>query len=181
MVNLLSTLFMLAGIVPGSLLEELAMKSTSLFPIMEVIDLYCEVGMDEDIPVRYPIRESRRVSSSYGFRTDPFTHKRKYHSGIDYACDLATTVHAAARGKVVFVGQRGGYGKCIEVQHRYGFSTIYGHLSEYYVTEGIYILRGQVIGFVGTTGRSTGYHLHYEVRKNHRVVEPLFINNLWNK
>lgn len=178
LLNLLPTILLLIGSVPGSLLEELAMKSTSLFPIIEVIDLYFEAGMDSDIPIRYPIKESRRVSSSYGYRSDPFTGRRKFHSGIDYACNLATTVHATATGDVVYAGRRGGYGKCIEIRHKYGFSTVYGHLSEYYIKVGMRVHAGQVIGFVGTTGRSTGYHLHYEVRKSNRVVEPLFIK-LW--
>ena len=89
---------------------------------------------------------------------------------------MATTVHAAASGEVIFVGFRGGYGKCIEIKHKYGFSTVYGHLSEYYIKKGMYVRMGQIIGFVGTTGRSTGYHLHYEVRKNNRVIEPLFVS-----
>lgn len=179
LVNLLSIFLML---VPGdshdALLEKLAIKSASLFPIIEAVDLYCGSGMDGDIPLRYPIHEKRRISSAYGYRSDPLTGKRSFHSGIDYACDLATPVRATARGKVIFVGRRGGYGKCIEVKHKYGFTTLYGHLSGYYVKNGSTVFPGQVIGFVGTTGRSTGYHLHYEVRKNNRVIEPLFLN-LW--
>ena len=64
----------------------------------------------------------------------------------------------------------------LRVKHKYGFTTIYGHLSEYYIKRGMYVRMGQIIGFVGTTGRSTGYHLHYEVRKNNRVIEPLFVS-----
>ena len=162
--------------LPYSLLEELAVKSKSLYPVMGVVDLYQKANMLDRIPLHCPIKDKRRVSSRYGYRKDPFTGKYKFHAGIDYACDLATTVHAAASGEVKFVGFRGGYGKCIEIKHKYGFSTIYGHLSEYYIKKGMYVRMGQIIGFVGTTGRSTGYHLHYEVRKNNRVIEPLFVS-----
>lgn len=176
MVKLLSALFIALCPVPSYLLEELATKATSLFPIIEVADLYCEAGMIDELPVRLPVLERRRISSDYGNRIDPFTGERKYHSGIDYACELATAVHATAAGEIIYVGNRGGYGKCIEIRHRYGFRTIYAHLSEYYVRKGIMVTSGQVIGFVGTTGRSTGYHLHYEVRKNNKVIKPLFLD-----
>lgn len=158
-----------------TLLQELATKAKSLFPIIQVADLYCSSGMIDELPVRLPIIDKRRVSSPYGTRIDPFTKKAKFHSGIDYACELATTVHASASGEVIYVGIRGGYGKCIEIKHRYGFHTIYAHLSGYYVVKGSFVPAGKVIGFVGSTGRSTGYHLHYEVRKNNIVVKPLFI------
>lgn len=167
--------------VPTELLEELATKAASLSPIMEVINLYCENNMIDDIPLFSPLKEKHRISSDFGFRIDPFTKKRKFHSGIDYACELATTVHAAASGQVIFIGNRGGYGKCVIIKHQYGFTSIYGHLSEYYVKEGMLVRPRQVIGFVGTTGRSTGYHLHYEVRKNNKVIKPLFINRIWDR
>jgi murein DD-endopeptidase MepM/ murein hydrolase activator NlpD len=176
MLLLLSIILLFSG-SSHSLLEELAIKSTSLFPIMKVVDLYVQAGMIEDIPLVHPLREVRRISSPYGYRIDPFTRERKFHSGIDYACDLATTVHATANGIVIFVGIRGGYGRCIEVRHKYGFSTLYAHLSGYYITPGMSITVGRVIGFVGSTGRSTGNHLHYEVRKNNRVVKPLFFSS----
>ena len=162
----------LARILAGADAED----AKSLSPILKVADLYLSAGMLDDLPLQLPIREARRISSPYGYRKDPFTGQRKYHSGIDYACDLATTVHATAGGTITFVGNRGGYGKCVEINHRYGFSTIYAHLSGYYVGEGAYVPAGKVIGFVGSTGRSTGCHLHYEVRKNGRIVKPLFIN-----
>lgn len=166
---------LIAGSVQITLLQELATKARSLFPIIKVADLYCSSGMINELPVRLPIIDKRRVSSPYGTRVDPFTGKSKFHSGIDYACELATTVHASADGEVLYVGNRGGYGQCIELRHRYGFTTIYAHLSGYYVKKGMLITAGKVIGFVGSTGRSTGYHLHYEVRKDNRVVKPLFI------
>jgi len=142
---------------------------------MKVVDLYIRAGMYEDLPIQKPIREYRRISSPYGWRKDPFTGQRKFHSGIDYACELATTVHATAAGIVIYVGPKGGYGKCIIIKHKYGFSTLYAHLSGYYVSRGMMVQAGKVVGFVGSTGRSTGNHLHYEVRKNNKVIKPLFI------
>lgn len=180
MIELLLIL-LIYGTVPTSLLEELATKSKSLVPLVQVVEIYAAAGMLDYLPLRLPVRELRRVSSPYGLRKDPFTGKMKFHSGIDYACDLATTVHASAAGAVIFVGNRGGYGKCVEVKHRYGYNTIYAHLSGYYVKASANVTAGKIIGFVGTTGRSTGYHLHYEVRKNNKVVKPLFVNSSWKR
>lgn len=174
MIKLLAILMLLSGSVPVSLLEELAIKSRTLAPIVEVADPYFSAGILDYLPLRIPV-VGGRVSSPYGYRKDPLTGKGRFHAGLDYACELATTVHASAAGVVCFVGHRGGYGKCVEVKHRYGFSSIYAHLSGYYVRTGESIPAGKIIGFVGTTGRSTGYHLHYEVRKNNRVIKPLFI------
>lgn len=172
--NYLLIIYLLA--VPLNLLQELAEKASTLSPIMEVIDLYSESGMTDELPVLRPVPLSvARISSPYGYRKDPFTGKGKFHTGIDYACSLATTVVASASGKVVHVGRKGGYGKCIIIQHRYGFRTLYAHLAEYYVQEGVVVDAGKVIGFVGTTGRSTGYHLHYEVRKNNKPIKPMFL------
>ena len=154
--------------------NELKDMLTAMISECGVADLYFSAGILDYLPLRIPV-VGGRVSSPYGYRKDPLTGKGRFHAGLDYACELATTVHASAAGVVCFVGHRGGYGKCVEVKHRYGFSSIYAHLSGYYVRPGESIPAGKIIGFVGTTGRSTGYHLHYEVRKNNRVIKPLFI------
>lgn len=174
MIRLCSILLCLTSLV--SLLEELAVKSVSLSPIIEAASLYEQEGMLSDIPVQRPISmfEKYRVSSPYGNRKDPFTGQIRFHSGIDYACELATSVHATANGIVTYSAPRAGYGKCIVISHAYGFSTIYGHLAEYYVSKGDIVTVGKIIGFVGSTGRSTGNHLHYEVRKNNKIIKPLF-------
>lgn len=109
MVKLLVILMLLSGHVPVSLLEELAIKSRTLAPIAEVADLYLSAGMLGYLPLRMPV-PGGRVSSSYGYRKDPLTGKGRFHAGIDYACELATAVHASAAGTVCFVGYRGGYG-----------------------------------------------------------------------
>ena len=91
---------------------------------------------------------------------------------MDIAAELASTVHAAADGKVIYSGRKGGYGYCVMIRHAYGFVTLYGHLSACYVPEGEEVRSGKVIGFIGSSGKSTGNHLHYEVRKNGRPVRP---------
>lgn len=176
MIKLLFIFFMSTSTPTVHMLEELATKSVSLSPLIELADLYFSAGMLDNLPVFHPIKGSRKVSSPYGIRSDPFTGKRKFHSGIDYACELAAAVHATASGIVTYVGYRGGYGRCVVLRHRYGFKTIYAHLSCSYVKSGDIVSSGKVLGFVGSTGRSTGCHLHYEVRKNNKVVEPLFVD-----
>lgn len=163
-----------------SLLHELAEKAMSLSPIIEAAQLYEQNKMLDEFPLRLPIshEEKFRISSPYGWRKDPFSGKQKFHSGIDYACELATTVHASGNGIVTWADHRSGYGKCIIIEHSYGFCSIYGHLAEYYVHKGEFVSTGKVIGFVGSTGRSTGNHLHFEVRKNNKIIKPLFLT--WN-
>ncbi len=94
------------------------------------------------------------------------------HQGYDLSCPLATRIHATGDGVVSFCGWHGGYGYCIIIRHLYGFETLYGHLSRAYAFAGKRVRRGDVIGFVGNTGLSTGYHLHYEIRKNGNPIEP---------
>lgn len=101
-----------------------------------------------------------------------YTGQRRFHSGVDIAAELASTVHAAADGKVIYSGRKGGYGYCVMIRHAYGFVTLYGHLSACYVPEGEEVRSGKVIGFIGSSGKSTGNHLHYEVRKYGRPVRP---------
>jgi len=109
---------------------------------------------------------SKLLTSTFGVRTDPYTNHRVMHKGVDIAADHGADVAAPADGLVIFVGNRGGYGKAIVIDHGYGIQTHYGHLSAAKVEIGQKVLRGQVIGGVGNTGRSTGTHLHYEVRYN---------------
>lgn len=112
------------------------------------------------------------ISSGFGERGDPFDGKPEWHEGIDIAAHYGSIVRAPAKGLVVFTGWRGGYGNCIEISHGYGISTRYAHLSKILVKDGAHVNRYQPIGRVGSTGRSTGPHLHYEVRRNGRPVNP---------
>ena len=107
---------------------------------------------------------TRLVTSSFGVRVDPLTEQEVMHKGIDFAGELGDDVVSTGDGKVVFVGERGGYGKSIVVDHGFGYQSHYAHLNSYTVTLGDDVTRGQIIGAVGNSGRTTGPHLHYEVR-----------------
>lgn len=113
-----------------------------------------------------------RITSYYGNRKDPFTGKTAYHSGYDFACAKGTPIYAADSGTVVIAQWNGGYGNCVTINHGGGIMTLYGHCSELLVKAGQKVSRGDVIAKVGTTGRSTGNHLHFEVRKNGAVSDP---------
>ncbi len=113
------------------------------------------------------------ISRGYGQKYDPFTGLRQMHNGIDIANHRGTPVVAVAEGKVRSVGQNGGLGKTIIIDHGYGFKTRYAHLSEIKVKRGQQVTRGEIIGLMGSTGYSTGPHLHYEVLRNGRSLNPL--------
>jgi len=106
------------------------------------------------------------ISSKFGFRQSPFSNKKEFHSGVDIAAHRGTPVKATATGTVTFAGFKGSFGKVVFLNHGFGIVTRYGHLKSFYVKEGQKIIRGDVIGELGSTGRSTGPHLHYEVRLN---------------
>lgn len=112
------------------------------------------------------------VSSNYGSRNDPFTQKNRFHHGIDLACPSGSTVKAAADGKVVFSGEYGGYGNLVIIEHTNGYQTYYGHLQKSLVKKGDQVTQGQKIALSGSTGRSTGPHLHFEVRRKGKPVSP---------
>ena len=114
-----------------------------------------------------------QVTSGFGYRIHPIFHVRKMHTGIDIDGDTGDPIKAAAAGTVISSGWRGGYGKCIVVSHGGGLATLYGHASELLVSAGDKVKRGEVIGKVGSTGYSTGPHLHFEVRVDGSPVDPL--------
>jgi murein DD-endopeptidase MepM/ murein hydrolase activator NlpD len=118
------------------------------------------------------------ISSPFGVRRDPFTGRRRFHEGIDITNRIGAPVIAPADGIVTFAKRNGGYGKVIYISHGFGISTRYGHLNKIYVKVGQHVQRGDLIGLIGNTGRSTGPHLHYEVRINNKPVNPInFILN----
>ncbi|MEM8812926.1 MAG: M23 family metallopeptidase [Pseudomonadota bacterium] len=125
-----------------------------------------------DFPIGAPI-EGAAISSRYGRRLDPFLKRPAMHSGIDYRARRGHPVIAAANGTVVIAGRHGGYGKLVEIAHGDGFTTRYAHLSKLHVKKGQTVTKGMLIGNVGSTGRSTGPHLHYEVRVGERPGNPL--------
>ena len=113
------------------------------------------------------------LSSGMGPRRDPMTGRPDYHPGLDIAGDKGQPVYATAAGRVVHVGYQGAYGNLIVIDHGFGLETKYGHLSRYAVKKGEQVKRGDIIGAVGSTGRATGAHLHYEVHANGRLLNPL--------
>ena len=124
------------------------------------------------VPVRKPIMGEIDLSSGFGVRTDPFLGRPAMHTGLDFRSSMGDPVRATATGTVESAGWSGGYGKMVEIDHGNGFSTRYGHLSEIEVKVGQKIAIGQTIGRVGSTGRSTGPHLHYETRIDGEAVDP---------
>lgn len=123
-------------------------------------------------PIHKPVAAISRVSSIFGNRKDPFTGRLAFHSGIDFAAPQGTTVLSAGAGTVSFVGQISGYGNVVEVTHPGGLITRYGHLSAFLVKQGDAVSTGMPIARVGSTGRSTGPHLHFEVRRADNAVDP---------
>jgi murein DD-endopeptidase MepM/ murein hydrolase activator NlpD len=113
------------------------------------------------------------LSSTMGMRKDPITGGAEYHSGLDIASERGNPVFATAAGTVKHVGRKGAYGNLVVIDHGFGLETRYGHLLKYLVTPGAKVNRGDVIAQVGATGRATGYHLHYEVVANGRLINPL--------
>ncbi len=120
---------------------------------------------------KYPARG--RLTARMGFRIDPFTKRRAYHAGIDIANRIGTPVHASQSGKVIFSGYKGTYGKTVILSHQQGYSTVYGHLDKILVKKGQVVRQGDKIGTVGNTGRSTGPHLHFEIHRQRRIIDPL--------
>ena len=123
------------------------------------------------IPLKSPM-DYYYISSKYGYRKDPITKKKRFHPGIDLAGTWHEDVLAPADGTVFFAGNNGGYGKMVKIKHKYGIVTTYGHLQKILVSKGQKVTIGNRIGKMGTTGRSTGQHLHYEIWVNKKHVDP---------
>lgn len=129
---------------------------------------------------RDPLRGKGKLTSNYGTRIDPFSHKPTFHGGIDIAVPIGTNVYPAMPGKVIFAGIKGDYGNLVILEHGYGYETYYGHLSKILVQVGNNVDFDKIIGLTGNTGKTTGSHLHFEIRYNKKKVNPsnlLFILN----
>lgn len=124
----------------------------------------------QGIPQYRPARNS--MTSSFGARRDPFTGATAMHAGIDFSGPTGAPIYAAAKGRISFVGQKSGYGNVVEIAHGNGMVTRYAHMSKFASRVGQEVAAGDVIGAIGSTGRSTGPHLHFEVRINDRAVNP---------
>lgn len=125
------------------------------------------------LPLRRPMPAEYELSSGFGPRLDPFTRSLAVHAGVDFRAPYGAPVRATAPGRVIDAGYRGGYGRMVEIEHDFGITTRYAHLSSIAVSEGDRVERGAVLGQVGSTGRSTGPHLHYEVRRDDEPADPM--------
>lgn len=126
----------------------------------------------EQLPLRRPMQGELDMSSNFGYRSDPFTRGLALHTGIDFRAEHGSPIRATAPGKVITAEYSGGYGNMVEVEHAGGVTTRYGHMSAILVSEGQMVTAGTVVGRVGSTGRSTGPHLHYETRIDGDPVDP---------
>lgn len=126
----------------------------------------------ERMPFARPVGAAR-FTSGFGYRKDPFNGRSALHTGIDFSARRGSSIFATAEGRVAYAGWRRGYGKVVEIEHAFGYETVYAHLSEIRVKVGQRVSRGDRIGDMGSTGRSTGTHLHYEVRVDGKPVNPL--------
>jgi murein DD-endopeptidase MepM/ murein hydrolase activator NlpD len=124
------------------------------------------------LPIDRPLPTDYEISSNYGSRTDPFTRSMAMHTGMDFRAPSGTAVRATAPGIVIEASVVGGYGKMVEIEHGGGLTTRYAHLSNFDVNVGDRISKGTIVGYVGSTGRSTGPHLHYETRIDGEATDP---------
>lgn len=152
-----------------------SIKSSFLHQEQQLVllnNLLEEKGMDKQIkPSGKPVRKGW-ISSSFGGRPDPFTGKQSFHSGIDFGGKHGAIIQSVADGVIIWAGKRGSYGKFIEIEHGAGYVTRYAHLSEVSVTVGEKVQKAQAIGIMGKTGRATSEHLHFEVMKKGKKVNP---------
>lgn len=154
-------------------LNQMASDMTSLEEKSQILERFYEDNtlMLASTPSIWPVRGY--LSSSFGVRKDPFTGQREMHQGIDISTLIGRPIVSPAEGTVIFATRRGGYGNVVVLDHGFGIMTRYGHLSRYNVSAGKRVKRGEVIGYVGSSGKSNGPHLHYEVWMADRAVHPL--------
>jgi murein DD-endopeptidase MepM/ murein hydrolase activator NlpD len=151
-----------------------AMKAASAGPRLNNVSLGMLSGVARDpslLPSIWPVRGP--ITAGFGERMDPFSGEGAFHPGVDIAAPVGTDVEAAGDGLILEAGRDAGYGKCILIDHGDGITTLYGHLSNVFVVVGEQVKRGEIIGTVGITGRTTGPHLHYEVRIHDTPVNPM--------
>jgi hypothetical protein len=153
----------------GQLEREILLLSQSMLKIKSSIET--QIDRLNHVPTIQPVQDGF-ISSYFGRRIDPFTNKWRRHHGIDFQAPMGTPILAPADGKIIQAGRVSGFGRVIKIDHGNGIVTLYGHLSVIRVKNGQHISRGDQIGDVGSSGRSTSSHLHYEVRVNGRKVDP---------
>lgn len=126
------------------------------------------------IPAIQPVmnKSLKYMASGYGWRIDPVYRTRKFHAGMDFSAPIGTSIFSTGNGNVISAGWQQGYGNCVQINHGFGYTTLYGHMSAIKVRNGQSVKRGDIIGLVGSTGKSTGPHLHYEVHYYGKVMNP---------
>ncbi|PCI01128.1 MAG: peptidase M23 [Flavobacteriaceae bacterium] len=156
------------------LAKQLYMQSKSLDEIVKIAEN--KEDLLAAMPAIQPVRKQNltRMASGYGWRSDPFTKARKMHKGMDFTAPRGTPIFASGDGKIIRADNKSsGYGKHIRIDHGFGYVSLYAHLSKYNTRKGRRVKRGDLIGYVGNTGRSQAPHLHYEVRKNGKAINPI--------
>jgi murein DD-endopeptidase MepM/ murein hydrolase activator NlpD len=161
--------------------KNLDILSKQLYVQSKSLDEIIEMASDKEkllaaVPAIQPVSKEdlTRMASGYGWRQDPFTKARKMHFGMDFTSPRGTPIYATGNGKVIRADNRAtGFGKHVRIDHGFGYVTLYAHMSKYNVKRGKKVKRGDVIGYVGSTGRSQAPHLHYEVRYNKRKINPI--------
>ena len=161
--------------------KKLDVLSKKIYVQSKSFDTVIELAKNKEkmiacIPAIQPValKDFNRISDYFGTRNDPFTGKKTMHHGMDFTGPEGSDIFATGDGVVVESGYTfHGYGNRVVIDHGYGFKTVYAHLQKIMVDDGQKIKRGDIIGTLGNTGRSTGAHLHYEVRRNHRAIDPL--------
>lgn len=163
-------LFSTTSFANDGLLEKILEKAENKNDFVSVEHILKKSNLYEFVPSIAPIRDKYNITSSFGYRVHPIDKTRKLHTGTDFKADVATSIYATASGEVIFAGVRGGYGNCVIIKHKFGFETYYAHLTHIFTKVGYVVKKGKIIGFLGNTGKSTGAHLHYEVRKNNKPI-----------
>jgi murein DD-endopeptidase MepM/ murein hydrolase activator NlpD len=172
-------------------ISQIEYKITLAYYEMDTLQIQIEKNKKffECVPAIQPIanKDLKRTASGWGYRIDPIYRTKKFHYGLDFSAKISTPIYATGNGTVIYVennikGYSGGrgYGNHVIIDHGYGYKTLYGHMSKINVKKGQKIGRKTVIGEVGNTGKSTGPHLHYEVMKDDKKINPIgfFFNDL---
>ena len=152
-------------------IDPLAERANQILEQLDEVNTYRMAV--EMTPLYQPVQSAFRFTSPFGYRRDPKTGGRRMHNGTDFAAPLGTPILAAADGVVVKAGWGNGYGRMVKVRHAFGIETWYAHMTRLRVSEGQRVSQGDRIGDMGTTGRSTGVHLHYEVRHDGKPLNPM--------
>jgi murein DD-endopeptidase MepM/ murein hydrolase activator NlpD len=151
--------------------DAMSLRANEVLSALDELNLYRIAA--EQLPFSMPVRSNFRLTSGFGYRRDPINGGRRLHAGTDFAGPRGTPIYAGGDGTVIFAGRQSGYGLMVEIRHPFGLSTRYAHMARIRVSEGQRVSRGDRIGDMGNTGRSTGTHLHYEVRRDGDPVNPM--------